>query len=189
MLLALDDQGNRILPIKTGDRGICPCCKHITVAKCGGKLKPHWAHKSIKDCDSWSEMSAWHSDWQSRFPEHLREIVVERNGIKHRADVVSNNGIVIEFQHSYLSPSEIKEREMFYRNLIWVTSRKMGLPGAICPVLSDVRGELVVKKIKRTFSYDEFIAIATDMTLDEAMANFTDVPYDQNISQPVDSIG
>ena len=78
---------------------------------------------------------------------------------------------------------------MFYRNLIWVTSRKMGLPGAICPVLSDVRGELVVKKIKRVFSYDEFIAIATDITLDEVMVNFTDVPYDQNISQRVDSIG
>lgn len=54
------------------------------------------------------------------FPINNIEVIIERNGIKHIADVKLRNGKIIEFQHSSLSINEIKEREDFYDNMIWV---------------------------------------------------------------------
>lgn len=39
---------------------------------------------------------------------------------KHIADVKTEHGQVIEFQHSLLEPEELKSREAFYKNLVWV---------------------------------------------------------------------
>lgn len=68
-------------------------------------------------------MSEWHLEWQERFPEENREIVLENNGEKHRADVLINN-TVIEFQHSSLSSYEFDRRNQFYLslgyNVIWI---------------------------------------------------------------------
>ena len=38
----------------------------------------------------------------------------------HRADIMSRSGLVIELQHSPIAPSEIREREAFYGNMVWV---------------------------------------------------------------------
>ena len=68
-------------------------------------------------------MSEWHLDWQSRFPEDCREVVMTKDGVKHRADVFINNK-VIEFQHSSMSSDEFWDRNEFYTGLgydvIWV---------------------------------------------------------------------
>lgn len=39
---------------------------------------------------------------------------------KHRADIKNNNGMVTELQNSRISTSEIREREVFYDNMIWL---------------------------------------------------------------------
>src|SRR5690606_18131428 len=43
---------------------------------------------------------------------------------KHIADVKTNDGIIIEFQHSPIKPEERKSRNDFYKNIIWVVDGK-----------------------------------------------------------------
>ena len=93
----------------------CPSCGGEVIAKCGEIVTWHWAHKA-KDCDPWSEPeSEWHKNWKAKFPPRWQECTIG----PHRADVITPIG-VIEFQHSFLSTEKVKERESFYRALIWV---------------------------------------------------------------------
>jgi competence protein CoiA len=39
---------------------------------------------------------------------------------KHVADVKTEHGVVLEFQHSYLKPAERGAREAFYKKMVWV---------------------------------------------------------------------
>lgn len=108
--------GVRSLP-RRGVRGSCPCCGSPVIPKMGEVVVHHWAHESVEDCDPWYEgISAWHLAWQSLAPPARREVVIGR----HRADVVSRDGVVVELQRSPISPAEIRERERFYRRIIWI---------------------------------------------------------------------
>ena len=42
------------------------------------------------------------------------------DGEKHIADVKTEEGWVLEFQHTYLNPEERRARNDFYNNLVWV---------------------------------------------------------------------
>jgi hypothetical protein len=104
-----------------GARGYCPACAQEVAPKCGSKVVWHWAHRSLKDCDSWSEgETAWHAAWKSRFAQEQTEVSMDRGGVRHRADVVADCGTTIEFQHSSISCEEIAGRELFYGKMIWV---------------------------------------------------------------------
>ncbi|WP_298953190.1 competence protein CoiA family protein [uncultured Nonlabens sp.] len=101
-----------------GGKGICLCCRQPTVSKCGIKVIHHWAHKSLVHCDNWWENETeWHRKWKSHFPQECQEIVLfdSLTGEKHIADVKTKSGIVIEFQNSPMSHSELKSRESFYK--------------------------------------------------------------------------
>lgn len=100
-----------------GLRALCPCCTSTVIAKCGEFKEWHWAHESLSDCDPWTEAETdWHIEWKSRFPESNREVVIG----PHRADVRTDTGWVVEFQHSEISVAEIREREAFYGRMCWV---------------------------------------------------------------------
>ena len=76
------------------------------------------------ECD-WGDMSEWHISWQKRFPEDCREVVLENNGEKHRADIfLEEYKTVIEIQHSPISQDEFNRRNQFYTEcgffLIWI---------------------------------------------------------------------
>ena len=129
MFIALDENKNRI-DIQKADKShkyFCPICgEELSVkAKDSLAVKPHFAHKRGTEClDTWKhDMSEWHYNWQCMFSEDYREVVVEKNGTKHRADVLIN-GVVIEFQHSPITAQEIMERNAFYLDcgyqVIWV---------------------------------------------------------------------
>lgn len=102
----------------------CPCCNSQVVAKQGEINVWHFAHKVKNECSNWFKpMTEWHLNWQKQFPKENREIIhkCEKTGEKHIADVKTNDGIVIEFQHSSITPQEIKAREEFYgEKMIWV---------------------------------------------------------------------
>lgn len=120
MYIADTPEGKRE-PIKTGERAKCPECGGDVIGVCGREVVWHWRHASNQDCDSWHKpMSQWHRDWQARFPVEQREVVIVRDGVKHRADVQLPDGTVIEFQHSPLSTAEAIERAQFYGQMIWV---------------------------------------------------------------------
>lgn len=128
MFIANDKNGERISienAIKTNEY-VCPICGEPLIIKAENSraVTKHFAHKKGTQCDGWShDKSEWHRAWQEKFPKQCREVVLENNGIKHRADVLINN-TVIEFQHSSISHEEILERNNFYRslgyNVVWV---------------------------------------------------------------------
>lgn len=90
------------------------------MAKCGEIVVWHWAHRGAEsECDPWWRESAWHLAWKSLFPEEQVEVRVERDGVVHRADVMTPLG-VIEFQNSPISLQEIRAREEFYGPMYWV---------------------------------------------------------------------
>ncbi|MGY3052597.1 hypothetical protein ACVWYG_000787 [Pedobacter sp. UYEF25] len=74
----------------------------------------------------WGE-SAWHRDWKNVFPSEFRErTFLDRTlGYHHRADVFTACGTAIEFQHSPIANQELKQREAFYKKMIWVLDGKM----------------------------------------------------------------
>jgi hypothetical protein len=106
-----------------GAKGFCPICNSQLIAKCGNYKVNHWAHKGVRNCDLWWENETeWHRAWKSNFPTEWQEVILtdETTNEKHIADIRTSNGLVIEFQHSYIDPIERIKREAFYKNMIWV---------------------------------------------------------------------
>ena len=118
-----DINKNRIKVSFTGQRALCPICNSELIAKCGEIYVWHWQHRHNIDCDPWKEHETmWHRQWKSKFPESCQEITIEREGEIHRADVLTPNKTVIEFQNSPISTSIIRIRENFYQNMVWVVN-------------------------------------------------------------------
>lgn len=108
--------GTKQLPSK-GTWGSCPSCNATVVSKCGPLVVHHWAHKAGADCDSWSEpIGPWHLEWQSQVKPDFVEVVVG----PHRADLIGKGDCVIELQHSPIPKDDIRAREDFYGNMVWV---------------------------------------------------------------------
>lgn len=106
-----------------GMKGVCPICLQPVIPKCGHFKISHWAHKSLSHCDKWWESETeWHRNWKNMFQNDWQEIVAfdDKTGEKHIADIKTRYGLVVEFQHSYISEEERISREMFYKNMIWV---------------------------------------------------------------------
>lgn len=105
----------------------CPCCKEPVIIKNGMEKATHFAHRSKSHCDTYysssNVMSEWHRNWQERFPEECREVVITKGNEKHIADICYNR-YVVEFQHSSLSPEDFIERTKFYvkcgYKVIWI---------------------------------------------------------------------
>ena len=99
-----------------GSLGFCPDCNNPLIPKCGEINIHHWAHKGERDCDSWAEPETpWHFERKGWLPKEWQEVSIG----KHRADIKTPT-TVIEFQHSSISPEEIREREAHYENMVWV---------------------------------------------------------------------
>ncbi len=116
-------QNQRITPTKDIKDAICPICGELVIPKCGKIKMHHWAHKTSQNCDPWWENETeWHRKWKDHFPENYQEylMVDSKTGEKHIADIRTDKGFVIEFQHSSIKPEEKEAREVFYKNMVWV---------------------------------------------------------------------
>lgn len=106
-----------------GGRAVCRRCNGEVIAKCGTRRISHWAHRGMRDCDTWAEGETdWHRAWKDNFPAEYQEFIQHdgQTGEAHIADVRTPLGLVIEFQHSHLDPLERTARERFYGNMVWV---------------------------------------------------------------------
>lgn len=123
MQYGYDDNKNRIRPSFSGQKAKCPLCNGTIIGKCGEIYARHWQHHSDRECDPWQEHETdWHRAWKAKFPDDWQEIVIEKDGEKHIADVKTADGLVIEFQNSSISTTTIRIREDFYEDLIWVVN-------------------------------------------------------------------
>lgn len=114
---------NELKEAQPGLKGFCRGCDQPVIAKCGTVRVHHWAHESTRMCDKWWEAETqWHRTWKDHFPQHWQECFMpdHQTGEKHIADVKTEHGLVIEFQHSHLNPQERATREKFYRNMVWI---------------------------------------------------------------------
>ena len=120
---------NEIIEIEEATKGndyYCPECKGKLRVRDGEINVKHFSHESNCDCDNWGEMSEWHLEWQRKFDKSVREIVLQKDGKKHRADVhmsVKGINLTIEFQKSSINKPTIRERVEFYSqfgNMIWL---------------------------------------------------------------------
>lgn len=100
----------------------CPGCSQPMNARCGMQRVWHWAHRGSRNCDPWWEPETpWHRGWKDKFPAGWQEVIQrDEVGEKHIADVKTEYGLVIEFQHSHLPTQEMAAREAFHRNMVWV---------------------------------------------------------------------
>ncbi len=164
MFIALDCNGNRVLieHVSEDEKYFCPVCGEQLIIKAEKSLaiKTHFAHRRGTLCpDDWThDMSEWHLEWQKRFPEQYREVVIEKDGEKHRADVFINN-IVIEFQHSPISSEEIIKRNTFYIScgyrVVWVFDATDKIKNSIEETIDPMKcreDDLCWKRLKREFS-------------------------------------
>ncbi len=116
-------KNQRITPTKDIKDAVCPVCGELVIPKCGKIKMHHWAHKTSQNCDPWWENETeWHRKWKEHFPEDFQEyLMIDSNtGEKHIADIRTDNGFVIEFQHSSIKSEEKKARESFYKNMVWI---------------------------------------------------------------------
>ncbi|MCB0413378.1 MAG: hypothetical protein KDD50_03535 [Bdellovibrionales bacterium] len=114
-----------------GINGVCLGCGQLMRPVCGAIRVRHWRHKVDCDCDHWWENETeWHREWKGYFPSEWQEVRHKdyATGEWHIADVKTDRGYVLEFQHSFLKSEERKARNDFYgENLVWVvdgTKRK-----------------------------------------------------------------
>jgi len=114
-------EGNKTEAFK-GGRGTCPSCNSELIARCGDVNINHWAHKGARNCDTWWENETeWHREWKNSFPKEWQEVVhIDEKGEKHIADVKTEKGWVLEFQHSFIKDDERNSRNIFYSKLVWV---------------------------------------------------------------------
>lgn len=102
--------------------GNCPLCERSVHSKCGEINVWHWAHHNNESCDSWYEPeSEWHKNWKLAFGKDNCEVVIRKEGIRHIADILTNENVVIELQNSPIQKQVIQNREIFYgERMIWV---------------------------------------------------------------------
>lgn len=122
-------------------KGVCRNCQSEMIAKCGRVTVWHWAHKGHPPCDPWRESETeWHRVWKNQFPTDWQETshVNPATGEKHIADVKNPYGMVVELQHSPIDPAEMRAREAFYGEMIWIIDARdywghfdIGLAGPI----------------------------------------------------------
>lgn len=119
MFVARDTEGTLIWADEANKQTdyFCPVCSGKLILRAGEVNAHHFAHEAGACPDHWHyDMSDWHKTMQEQFPIECREVVMKHNGEIHRADVFKD-GVVVEFQHSPITPQEFRERNTFYNTL------------------------------------------------------------------------
>jgi len=107
---------------------ICPECGEKLITKCGRINTPHFAHSGNNNCgySYHDSMSEWHYNWQLRINNPSPGINIEvpvKGEYSKRADVITKEDVIIEFQKSPLPVGERILREQHYKNMIWVVHK------------------------------------------------------------------
>ena len=191
MFIAIDDKNNRIPSCEAVSKQpyYCPTCGELVVLKAtDSKYKrPHFAHKQGTLCiDDWKyDMSEWHLSWQEKFPIEYREVVIKKDGICHRADVLFHN-IIIEFQHSPISREDFIKRNIFYLQqgykILWIfdATNKIKTPieEIIQPIFqkgSSVKEEFYIRKFEWKRKQNQFDRFSSPYPKESKIAVFLDV--------------
>jgi len=105
-----------------------------------GSVQNELKEVAAKPLTAYLSESPWHRNWKMAFPIAFREksFFSKEQNCYHRADIHTNCGTTIEFQHSPISLEELRSREHFYPNLVWVVDGKKFKGFKILKQLPDV---------------------------------------------------
>lgn len=125
MLIALDENDNRITATKEIRRARCLCCNTEVIAKTGNFVIWHWSHRADSQCPSSKGKGEFHYRFQKLF--ELNEIEVKSEKWQNNiADIciydhrLPDGYLVVELQHSPISVEEVESRNKAYKNILWV---------------------------------------------------------------------
>jgi len=153
--------------------GKCPLCDRNVIPKCGEINIWHWSHEKKENCDTWYESETnWHKSWKLAFGKEQCEVSICRNEIRHRADIQTSKGIVIELQNSPILMQTIKKREEFYgEKMIWIINGKNFKNNVrLYPI-----DEYVIKKKSWLGTYIQRIKLDSSESINQEKKN-----YDKN---------
>ena len=149
MLIARNQKGNLVSALETSlnrkDSYCCPGCQGVVLLRQGQVMCPHFAHKSLQDCQFFSENeSAQHLSLKSALYKslvnHGEKVSIEKvlSEMGQIADLFVGDSLVLEVQCSRLSQQRLRERTRAYQQAgyevrwllgedLWLGQRLTGL--------------------------------------------------------------
>lgn len=89
------------------DDFVCPICGTEMIIKNGSIVRPHFAHKSLQNCDTFThDMSDWHFGWQCGFESQYREVPIELTLLKSEYETAAYrcNFNMRNYELNYINP-------------------------------------------------------------------------------------
>lgn len=122
MIFALNEENKKVKANTLGETAICQFCKSPLITTKNLSSILYWHHKSAyTNCDKWyNSVSEWQFEWISNFPIEWQEVIILNDNDMHIANIKLPNNVILKFQDEKLTSEEIKKREEFFKNLIWI---------------------------------------------------------------------
>ena len=125
MLIAKNQEGNLVLALETclkrKESYSCPGCQGVVLLRYGQVMCPHFAHKSLQDCQFFSENeSAQHLSLKAALYKslvnHGEKVRIEKvlSEMGQIADLFVGDSLALEVQCSRLSQQRLRERTCAY---------------------------------------------------------------------------
>ena len=126
MLIARNQKGNLVSALETSlnreDSYCCPGCQGVVLLRQGQVMCPHFAHKSLQDCQFFSENeSAQHLSLKAALYKslvnHGEKVSIEKvlSEMGQIADLFVGDSLALEVQCSRLSQQRLRERTRAYQ--------------------------------------------------------------------------
>ena len=140
MQVSFDENGsliNLLEKLPKAGKFFCPACKSEVILKSGQIKMPHFAHKSLKNCEFWAENESEQHlslkkelyDWTKK--DEKIEVEKYLPQLEQTPDLLVNDKIALEVQCSRLSIARLRERTKNYKNhdyhVFWLLGRDLWL--------------------------------------------------------------
>ena len=152
MLIAKNQEGNLVSALETSlqrkEPYSCPGCQGVVLLRHGQVMCPHFAHKSLQDCQFFSENeSAQHLSLKAALYKslvnHGEKVSIEKvlSEMGQIADLFVGDSLALEVQCSRLSQQRLRERTCAYHQagyeVRWLLGEELWLNGRLTDLQRD----------------------------------------------------
>ena len=152
MLIAKNQEGNLVSALETclkrKESYSCPGCQGVVLLRHGQVMCPHFAHKSLQDCQFFSENeSAQHLSLKAALYKslvnHGEKVSIEKvlSELGQIADLFVGDSLALEVQCSRLSQQRLRERTCAYHQagyeVRWLLGEELWLNGRVTDLQRD----------------------------------------------------